>query len=87
MSSTMIIIIMIAIILLLLIIGAPTKTLKFLGQGSVKLAIGVLLLFFLNILGANFGLHVPINLFTALVTGILGFFGLASLVAMHLFIF
>lgn len=86
MSATTIIIIMISIIVLLLIIGAPIKPMKFVGQTTVKLVISVLLLFFLNIIGASFGLHIPINLFTALVTGLLGFFGMASLVAIHLFI-
>ena len=87
MSSTMIIVLMLAIIVLLLTIGTPIKPLKLLGQTSVKLVIGVLVLFFVNIFGANFGLHLPINLFTALITGFLGFFGVGSLVAIHLFIF
>lgn len=82
----MVIIIMISIIILLLTVGAPVKPMKLLGQGSVKLVIGVLLLFFVNVFGANFGIHVPINLFTALVSGILGLFGVASLVAIHIFI-
>ncbi len=87
MSSTMIIIIMIAIITLLLMIGAPLRSMKLIGQASVKLVIGALLLFFLNVFGANFGIHVPINLFTALISGLLGIFGIASLVAIHVFIF
>ncbi|MHA6252936.1 pro-sigmaK processing inhibitor BofA family protein [Oceanobacillus sp. CAU 1775] len=87
MSSTIIIGIMLAIIVLLLIIGAPIKPLKLLGQTSVKLVIGVLVLFFVNIFGAHLGLHLPINLFTAFITGFLGFFGLGSLIAIHLFIF
>lgn len=86
MSSFVIIGLMVGVILLLLIFGTPIKPMKFIGQASVKLVIGVLLLFFLNIFGAGFGLHVPINLFTALVTGILGIFGMVSLVAIHLFI-
>ncbi|MCF3944065.1 pro-sigmaK processing inhibitor BofA family protein [Oceanobacillus alkalisoli] len=86
MSSTLIIIIMISVIVLLLTIGAPVKPMKILGQGAVKLVIGALLLFFVNVFGANFGIHVPINLFTALVSGLLGIFGVGSLVAIHLFI-
>jgi inhibitor of the pro-sigma K processing machinery len=78
---------MLAIIVLLLIIGAPVKPMKWIGQGSVKLVIGVLLLFFVNVFGANFGIHVPINLFTALVSGLLGISGIVSLVAIHVFIF
>lgn len=86
MSSTTIIIIMVSIIVLLLIIGAPIKPMKFIGQASVKLVIGILLLFFINIFGAGLGLHIPINFFTALVSGLLGIFGIASLIAIHLFI-
>ncbi|GGN57907.1 pro-sigmaK processing inhibitor BofA family protein [Oceanobacillus indicireducens] len=86
MSSTLIIVIMISVIVLLLTIGAPVKPMKIIGQGSVKLVIGVLLIFFVNVFGANFGIHVPINLFTALVSGLLGLFGVGSLVALHVFI-
>lgn len=86
MSSTMIIIIMLSVIVLLLTIGAPVKPLKLIGQASVKLVIGALLLFFVNIFGASFGIHIPINLFTALVSGILGIFGIVSLIAIHIFI-
>lgn len=87
MSPTIVVIIMLAIIVLLLTIGAPVKPMKLIGQGSVKLVIGVLLLFFVNVFGANFGIHVPINLFTALISGLLGIFGIASLVAIHVFVF
>lgn len=86
MSSTMIIIIMLSVIVLLFTIGAPVKPLKLIGQASVKLVIGALLLFFVNIFGASFGIHIPINLFTALVSGILGIFGIVSLIAIHIFI-
>lgn len=81
-----VIIIMVSIIVLLLLIGAPVKPMKLIGQTSVKLVIGALLLFFLNVFGASFGIHVPINLFTAIVSGLLGIFGVASLAAIHVFI-
>lgn len=87
MSPTLVIIIMLAIIVLLLTIGAPVKPMKLIGQGSVKLVIGVLILFFVNIFGANFGIHVPINLFTALISGLLGIFGVVSLVLIQVFVF
>ena len=59
---------------------------KFIGQATVKLGIGILFLFFFNVFGGMIGLHIPINLFTAVVSGFLGIFGLASLTAIHLFI-
>ncbi|SDK23966.1 pro-sigmaK processing inhibitor BofA family protein [Sediminibacillus albus] len=87
MNSTIIIAGMVALIALLLILGAPIKPLRFLAQGSVKLVIGVLFLFFFNVFGASVGLHLPINIYTALITGFLGIPGLASLAAIHIFVF
>jgi len=56
------------------------------GQSMVKVAIGLLLLFFINLFGGWIGLHVPINLFTVIVSGFLGLFGIVSLTAIHLLI-
>lgn len=77
---------MVALIILLLFIGAPVKPMRFIGQTTVKLGIGILFLFFLNVFGGAIGLHVPINLFTVAVSGFLGLFGLGSLAAIHLFL-
>jgi len=38
------------------------------------------------VFGGAIGLHIPINLFTTVVSGFLGVFGLASLAAIQLFI-
>lgn len=86
MSSTIIISILVGLIVLVLFVGAPIKPMRFVGQGVVKLAIGVLFLFFLNVFGGAIGLHVPINLFTTAIAGFLGFFGLASLAAIQIFL-
>ncbi|SET74474.1 inhibitor of the pro-sigma K processing machinery [Oceanobacillus limi] len=85
-SSTLVISIMIALIVILLFVGAPVKPMRFIAQGTVKLGIGVLFLFFFNVIAGSIGLHIPINLFTAVVSGFLGLFGVASLAAIHLFI-
>src|SRR5699024_11166079 len=77
---------MIVLIIILLIVGAPVKPMRFIAESSVKLAIGVLCLFFLNIFGGAIGLHIPINVFTVVISGFLGLFGVASLAAIHLFI-
>lgn len=74
------------LIVLLLIIGAPMKSLRLFGQGIVKLLIGAILLFFLNVFGNQYGLHIPINFITATVSGLLGLPGLASLVAIQLWV-
>lgn len=86
MSSTVVISIMVALIVILLLVGAPAKPMRFIAQGTVKLGIGVLLLFFFNVFGGAIGLHIPINLFTVFISGFLGIFGMASLTAIQLFI-
>ena len=75
-----------AIILLLLVIGAPIKPVHFLGQGIIKLLIGALFLFFLNMLGNKFGIHIPINFVTSAISGFLGIPGLCALVAIEMWI-
>ncbi|HLR52907.1 MAG TPA: pro-sigmaK processing inhibitor BofA family protein [Candidatus Avamphibacillus sp.] len=86
MSSTLVISVMVGLIILLLFVGAPVKPMRFIANSTVKLGIGVLFLFFLNVFGGAIGLHVPINLFTVFVSGFLGLFGVASLASIHLFI-
>ncbi|MUV37997.1 Sigma-K factor-processing regulatory protein BofA [Lentibacillus sp. JNUCC-1] len=72
--------------MLLLFVGAPVKPMRMVAQGTIKLGIGVLFLFFFNVFGGAFGLHIPINLFTSVISGFLGLFGVASLAAIHLFV-
>ncbi|MBN6890018.1 inhibitor of the pro-sigma K processing machinery [Cytobacillus horneckiae] len=74
------------LIVLLLVLGAPLKPVKFVGQGIVKLLIGALLLFFLNALGNQYGIHVPINLATVTVSGFLGVPGMCALVAIQSYV-
>ncbi|MET3322654.1 UNVERIFIED_ORG: inhibitor of the pro-sigma K processing machinery [Peribacillus simplex] len=69
------------LILMLLIIGAPIKPIRFLGHGVIKIIIGAVFLFFLNTLGNQAGIHVPINLATSAVAGLLGIPGVAALAA------
>jgi inhibitor of the pro-sigma K processing machinery len=75
-----------ALILLLLFIGTPIKPIRFVGQGVIKILIGALLLFFLNVIGNQYGLHVPINFVTSAVSGLLGIPGLFALVAIQMWI-
>ncbi len=69
------------LILLLLIIGAPLRPIRLLGQGIIKLIIGAVFLFFLNTLGNQVGIHVPINFVTSAVAGLLGIPGVVALAA------
>ncbi|GAA0502374.1 sigma-K factor-processing regulator BofA [Salinibacillus aidingensis] len=83
MNSYMVIGLILAVIILILAKGLPVQALKFVSQGMVKILIGALVLFFINVFGANFGLHIPINLFTTAISGFLGVSGVAALFAIH----
>ena len=74
------------VVLLLLFLGAPSKPIRLVSQGVVKLLIGALFLFFLNIMGNQFGIHIPINLVTSAVSGLLGLPGTAALVIIEMWI-
>lgn len=86
MNPAMILVGLTVIILLYFIIRQPTKTLRILGNGTIRMTIGVLFLFFFNVFGGWMGLHIPINVFTVLVSSVLGLFGVTSLAAIHIFI-
>ena len=77
---------LIGLIILLLVTGGVEKMLRVIGNLSIKLIIGVLLLFFLNIFGVQFGIHIPINCPTAIVSAILGIPGIAALLVINNFI-
>lgn len=87
MNTTLIISAIVLLIIVLLLVGAPIKPMQFLTRSTVKLGIGILLLFFVNVFGGAIGLHIPINVFTVVVSGFLGLFGVASLSAIQLFLF
>ncbi|MFT4417112.1 pro-sigmaK processing inhibitor BofA family protein [Fredinandcohnia humi] len=74
------------LIVLVLLMGAPLKPIRIVGQVFVKVLIGALFLFFLNAFGASFDLHLPINLVTSAISGLLGLPGLAALVLIDLLI-
>lgn len=74
------------LIFLLLLLGAPMKPLKWLGHGASRLFIGAIMLFFLNAFGTIVDYSLPINLFTAAVSGFLGIPGLITLVITDIFI-
>ena len=69
------------LILMLLVMGTTLKPIRFLGQILIKVIIGAAFLFFLNILGNQVGIHVPINPATSIVAGLLGVPGVAALAA------
>lgn len=77
-----------SVILICLILLAlfKVKSLKWLPTTITKLAIGALLLFFLNLISGYFGLHIPINLFTSSVVGFCGIPGVIALGSLFLYI-
>lgn len=68
------------LILVLLFVGAPIRPLRWVGQLFVKITVGALLLFFVNAFGASLDLHIPINLITSSISGLLGIPGLLALI-------
>lgn len=81
MDSTIVISLVACLIFFLLLFGTPLKPLRLIGQGMIKIMIGALLLFFLNVIGGHLNIHIPINFVTVAVSGFLGIPGLAALVA------
>ena len=72
-----------AVLLLMFISRSIKKPLLWLWYGCIYTTCGAVLLFVVNVIGGYFSYHMPLNLFTALVTGILGLPGLAGLVVVQ----
>ncbi|WP_430742642.1 pro-sigmaK processing inhibitor BofA family protein [Bacillus atrophaeus] len=86
MESIFIIGIILGLIVLLFLSGAPAKPLRWVGITAVKFVVGALLLVCVNMFGGSLGIHVPINIVTTGVSGILGIPGVAALVVIKHFI-
>ncbi|MBM4765435.1 pro-sigmaK processing inhibitor BofA family protein [Bacillus sp. B15-48] len=83
MDPSIIIAIISGLVIIMMFVGTPLKSVRFIGQGVIKVLIGALFLFFLNALGANMGIYVPINLVTATISGLLGIPGVFALVVIE----
>ncbi|PEY31037.1 transcriptional regulator [Bacillus cereus] len=86
MNSTLVVGGILTLVFILLIFGASMKPLQFIGKMFVKVIIGVVLLFAVNVVGTYFGFHIPINLGTASVSSVLGIPGICALVIIKLYI-
>lgn len=86
MEPIMILVGILVLLGLFFIFRSPAKSVRVIGTGVIRLTIGVLFLFFLNVFGGAIGLHIPINIFTVIISSILGLFGVTSLAAIHIFI-
>ncbi len=49
----------------------------------INIAIGLLLILLVNIFGVNIGLHIPFNIVTAIIAGILGVPGVICLIILN----
>jgi len=80
------IVLFILLISLLGSLSSPVTPLKLISVLFVKVIIGAFFLFMLNSFGGEYGLHVPINLVTSAIAGILGLAGVAALTIIQLWI-
>ncbi|GEL78284.1 pro-sigmaK processing inhibitor BofA family protein [Tenuibacillus multivorans] len=86
MDPIVIILAFVAVLVLLLFFGPPMKVMRWMSLGVVKIVIGALFIFFANVFGSMFGLHIPINFITSAIAGFLGLFGLGALVVIQFLI-
>ncbi len=49
----------------------------------LNIALGLLLILIVNTFGANLGLHIPFNIVTAVISGILGIPGVVALIILN----
>lgn len=70
----------VVLLFLTTVFGTSFHPLRWIGRLAVRLLIGVFFLFLLNVVGQSFSLHIPINIATASVSGLLGIPGVAALV-------
>lgn len=73
------------VIMIYIFLKYPNRMIRFFSFVTIRLTVGILLLFFLNVVGGLVGIHIPINLFTVSISSLLGIYGVATLTAVHLF--
>lgn len=86
MNETVVIVSIISLIVIILLIGIPIRFTRWIGEGIVRLVIGALFIFLINVVGNVSGIHLPINLFTVMVTGFLGIPGVVALIFIQQYI-
>lgn len=76
----------VALVALLFFSKASIKPLRLIGRIAVRFVVGALFLFCVNLFGESAGIHVPINIVTTGVSGLLGVPGVAALIVIKQFI-
>ncbi|MEG2310381.1 MAG: pro-sigmaK processing inhibitor BofA family protein [Clostridia bacterium] len=77
------VILTLTIIAILIVAKILSWPLKRIFKLLINILIGLLLILIVNIFGVNIGLHIPFNILTALVSGILGIPGVLCLVILN----
>lgn len=72
--------------LFIFLFGQKKMSFKWVGTGMIHIALGVLFLFFANLLGQNMDIYIPYNLVTLAVAGVLGIPGVIALASILLII-
>ncbi|GGE85951.1 pro-sigmaK processing inhibitor BofA family protein [Priestia taiwanensis] len=86
MNPVIVISVIIGSIVLLLLAGSSIKPVRIVSTLCVKFIIGVVVLFVINIIGAQFDFHLPINAITVAITGFLGIPGILALSIIQVYI-
>ncbi|MDT3496914.1 pro-sigmaK processing inhibitor BofA family protein [Bacillus toyonensis] len=86
MNSTIIIVGILSLVFIFLVFGVAAKPIRFIGKALFHVTLGIALLFIVNVAGTYFDFHIPINIGTATVSGLLGVPGVAALVIIKLYI-
>lgn len=76
----------VALVALLFFSKASFKPLRLIERIAVRFVVGALFLFCVNLFGESVGIHVPINIVTTGVSGLLGVPGVAALIVIKQFI-
>ncbi|AOC89573.1 pro-sigmaK processing inhibitor BofA family protein [Bacillus sp. L381] len=76
----------VGLVALLFLWGVSPKPLRWIGLTAIKFIAGAILLVGVNLFGGSLGIHIPVNLVTTGVSGILGIPGIAALIVIKRFI-
>lgn len=66
-----------------LIVRAPNMWMKLWKRYMLRTLAAIILIVCLNMIGNGFGIHVPINIFTVLLTSVLGIPGLMTIIGLQ----
>ncbi|MDD3303749.1 MAG: pro-sigmaK processing inhibitor BofA family protein [Clostridia bacterium] len=80
MEYVVLVLTIIAVIIIAKVLAWPLKKIFKL---MLNIALGLIMILIVNVFGQGIGLHIPFNIVTALVSGILGLPGVIALIAIN----